>query len=204
MNTTTPAAGAEMPETRRRLRPLSAVLVALATVLAFVGLGTSNASAAVYDYSVGSPGHVWTAPVVGRGHITSSGSVVPGLRLPSLTVSRSGATTGQQTVVAEHRIHEYVGGQWRLRSTLRSTVVIPAGLASNSTLNHVLSLPQFNDSLNGYGTGYWTVWTNVTWHDAFGRGLGGRTVNFNTSGDYACEASRFVLCQVGPGWVRVA
>jgi hypothetical protein len=144
-------------------------------------------------------------PAVGRGRARSGGArgPVPGVRIPSLTVSRSGATAGSQTVVYEHRLHEWVNGGWVLRATERGATVIPAGAFSNSTLLHHVQLPRLVD-FNGAGTGCWKMWTNVTWHDsASGRALGGRTLDFNSSSDCACEASRFVFCSVGPGWVRV-
>lgn len=201
MTTTTRAAG-DAPG--RRLRPLAATVVALTTLLALVGLGAPSASAASYAGGYWSPGHVWTAPISGRGHITSSGAVKPGLRFPSMTVSRSPATSGQQTVQYDHHVYEWVSGAWRQRGVQPGAVVVPAGYGSNRTFAHLYQLPQLGDSVNGYGTGYWYVVTNFRWYDAAsGRQLGGRTVDFNSSADYACEASRYVFCQVGPGWVRV-
>jgi hypothetical protein len=176
-------------------------VLAVTSVVALVGVGTSSASAATYAHSAGSPGHLWVSPVVGRGHVTSSGGVAPGLRLDSTTIGRSAATSGQQTVYYKHHIYEWVfNSGWQERQgTTWQTSVIPAGRGSTYTMT------SYQQLLNQHGgSGYWQVATSFFWMDnTTGRHLGTRIVHWNQNGDYACEATR-LICEPGPGWVRVA
>lgn len=174
-------------------------VVALTSVLLLLGASTTRAAAATYAHSTGSPGSLWVSPVVGRGHITSSGGVAPGLRLDSTTIGRSAATSGQQTVYYEHYIFEYVfNSGWQQRQqTGWQTSVIPAGRASTYTMTSHQQLHQQHG-----GSGYWQVYTTFMWYDSANRHLGTRIVHWNQQGDYTCERTR-VICDAGPGWVRV-
>lgn len=166
---------------RRARRWIVAAMIAVTTITASLVAG-APATAATYGAGTGQPGAVGTGVIVANG--TEKPWTIYGhtfsasLRMPNLTIYRSAATSGAQSVGITYRLMRWDGYRWvAAHTTQMYTATIAAGQSAVSIDQGIRLVASYS--------GHYYMEVDVVWAIP-GYSLGGRRILFNQPGDFRC------------------
>ena len=172
------------------------VAVAAMSAVGFTAVGNVG-SAAAWSYGVSSnrPGAVSVSNIyVGDLLNGSSATQFTLYGNTNVVAYRSPGSTGQQLVMAQYVVQQYVNGQW----VAIATSPVMSGYIGARQASISFAKPNIRPSV---ARGYFRMAYWFAWSDSAGRALGSVTVLPNLSSDHVC-ATQLRLCQSGAGYVR--